>query len=101
MTRFRFTNEAVKDLEDIWVYTKQTWSLEQADRYYNLIVDEIEFIAINPKLGRSIDNVKAGYKSTKVKSHVVYYKQIEDDSILIVRILHQRMDSENLLRLQA
>jgi len=98
MTKFRFTNEAVKDLEDIWFYTKQTWSLEQADRYYNLIIDEIEFITSNPKLGRSIDNIKVGYKSTKVKSHVVYYKQIEDDRILIVRILHQRMDSENKLK---
>ncbi|MCX6279249.1 MAG: type II toxin-antitoxin system RelE/ParE family toxin [Bacteroidetes bacterium] len=98
MTKFRFTNEAVKDLEDIWFYTKETWSLEQADRYYNLIIDEIEFIASNPKLGRSIDNIKVGYKSTKVKSHVVYYKQIEDDRILIVRILHQRMDSESKLK---
>ena len=98
MARFRFTNEAVEDLEDIWFYTKQTWTLEQADRYYNLIIEEIEFIASNPMLGRSIDHIMAGYKSTKVKSHVVYYKQVEDDGILIVRILHQRMDSENKLK---
>ncbi len=98
MTKFRFTNEAVKDLENIWFYTKQTWSLEQADRCYNLIIEEIEFLASKPKLGRSIDHIKAGYKSTKVKSHVVYYKQIEDDRILIIRILHQGMDSENKLK---
>jgi toxin ParE1/3/4 len=98
MTAFRLTNEAVKDLEDIWSYTKQTWSLEQADRYYNLIIEEIEFIASNPHLGRSVDNIMAGYKSTQVKSHIVYCKQIDDDRILIVRILHQRMDSENKLK---
>ena len=98
MTKFRFTNEAVKDMGDIWFCTKQTWSLEQADRYYNLTLDEIEFVASNAKLGRSIDNIKVGYKSTKVKSHVVYYNQIEDDRILIVRILHQRMDSESKLK---
>ena len=98
MTAFRLTNEAVKDLEDIWSYTKHTWSLEQANRYYHLVIEEIEFIASNPQLGRSIDNIKAGYKSTQVKSHIVYYKQIDDDRILIVRILHQRMDSQNKLK---
>ncbi len=98
MTKFKFSNEAVKDLEEIWPYTKQTWSIEQADRYYNLIIDEVEFIASNPQTGRSIDYIKEGYKSTKVTSHVIYYKQVEDETILIVRVLHQRMDCENRMK---
>ncbi len=98
MTRYRFTNEAVKDLEEIWSYTKQKWSIVQADRYYNLIIDEIEFISSNPLLGRSIDYIKEGYRSTKVKSHIIFYKQQEEDTIVIVRILHQRMDTENRMK---
>ena len=98
MANYRFTNDAVKDLEEIWSYTKQKWSVEQADRYYALIIDEIEFIASNPLLGRSIDHVKEGYRSTRVKSHVVFYKQQEDDKILIVRIFHQRMECENRMK---
>jgi toxin ParE1/3/4 len=98
MPSYRFTNEAVKDLEEIWFYTKQKWSHEQADRYYNLIIDEIEFIALNPLSGRSIDYIKEGYYSTKVKSHVVFYKQLEEDMILVVRILHQRMDCEKRMK---
>lgn len=98
MAKYRFSNEAVKDLEEIWSYTKQKWSLEQADRYYNLVIDEIEFIASNPLLGRSIDYIKEGYRSTKVKSHIVFYKKQEDETILVVRILHQRMDSENRMK---
>ncbi len=98
MVKYRLTNEAVKDLEEIWSYTKQKWSLEQADRYYNLIIDEIEFIASNPLLGRSIDYIKEGYRSTKVKSHVVFYKQQQDETILVVRILHQAMDSDNRIK---
>ena len=69
-----------------------------ADRYYNLIIDEIEFIASNPLLGRSIDYIKEGYRSTKVKSHVVFYKQQQDETILVVRILHQAMDSDNRIK---
>jgi len=92
MAGYRFTNEAVKDLEEIWSFTKEKWSQEQADRYYNLIIDEVEFISSNPLSGRLIDYIKEGYRSTKVKSHVVFYKQHEEDTILIVRILHQSMD---------
>ncbi len=98
MARFRFTNEAVKDIEQIWSYTNQKWSLEQADRYYHLIMDEIEFIASNPLLGKSIDYIKEGYRSTKVKSHVIFYKQPKDDTVLIIRILHQLMDCENRVK---
>jgi len=98
MAKYRFTNEAVKDLEEIWSYTKQKWSLELADRYYNLLIDEIEFISSNPLLGRSIDHIKEGYRSTKVKSQVVFYKQLENDMILIVRILHQSMDIEQRMK---
>ncbi len=94
MRKFKFSNEAVKDLEEIWVYTKQIWSTEQADRYYDLIIDEVEFISENPHLGRDINYIKEGFRSTKVKSHVIYYKIEEDGVIVIVRILHQRMDVE-------
>ena len=98
MAKYRFTNEAVKDLEEIWSYTNKKWSIEQADRYYNLIIDEIEFISSNPHLGKSIDYIKEGYKSTKVKSHVVFYKQHKNDTILIVRILYQNMDIKKRMK---
>ena len=98
MANYRFTNDAVKDLEQIWSFTKQKWCVEQADRYYALIIDEIEFISLNPHLGRFVDHVKEGYRSTKVKSHLVFYKQQEDDKIVTVRILHQRMDCENKMK---
>ncbi len=98
MRKFKFSNEAVKDLKEIWVYTNQILSIEQADRYYNLIIDEVEFISKNPNLGRDINNIKEGYRSTIVKYHVIYYKLDEDGVILIVRILHQRMDVETRMK---
>ena len=98
MAKYRLTNEALKDLEGIWVYTNEKWSVDQADRYYNLIIDEIEFIASNPLSGRSMDYIKEGYRSSKVKSHLVFYKINLDKTIETVRILHQRMDVENRMK---
>ncbi len=39
------SEKAVHDLEDIWLYTFETWSQEQPDRYYQLLIDEIEYVA--------------------------------------------------------
>ncbi len=50
MAKYRLTNEAIRDLDEIWSFTYEKWSVDQADRYYNLIIDEIEYIASNPLL---------------------------------------------------
>jgi toxin ParE1/3/4 len=90
------SKKAIADLEGIWLYTADKWSIDQADRYYNLIIDEIHFICKNPNTGKSMEFVRKGYRASKVKSHLVFYK-MEKDTILIVRVLHEHMDIENRL----
>jgi toxin ParE1/3/4 len=90
------SKKAISDLEEIWLYTLDKWSIEQADRYYNLIFDEIAFICKNPKTGKQMEDVRKGYCATKVKSHLIFYKVV-NDTVQIVRILHERMDIENRL----
>jgi toxin ParE1/3/4 len=96
--KYKISNEAKNDLENIWLYTYETWSSEQADRYYNLILDEIEHIAQNPSFGKNYSHVRKGYLRSKVKSHIIFYKLNRKESeIEIIRILHQQMDIENRL----
>ncbi len=90
------TKKAVSDLEEIWLYTVEKWSIDQADRYYKLIFDEIHFICKNVNAGKSMEHVRKGYRASKVKSHLIYYR-IENDIIEVIRILHERMDIENRL----
>jgi toxin ParE1/3/4 len=90
------TNEAHSDIEEIWTYTVENWSIEQADRYFHLIIDEINFICKNTTAGRPMDYVKEGYRASKVKSHLIFYR-IVNDKVEIIRILHERMDIENRL----
>jgi len=94
---FRIREKAVDDLEQIWIYTLENWSVEQADRYYNDIISEIEFIATDFLSGKSINHIKEGYRVSKVKSHLIFYKLGSDEIVEVVRILHQRMDIENRL----
>lgn len=88
---YRISQEALKDLKHIWVYTLNTWSKQQADRYYELIIEEIEFIADNYLTGKSAEQTRKNYRVTKIKSHLIFYRKIKNDIVEIVRILHQRM----------
>ncbi len=98
MMMFKISNEAQNDLENIWLYTSETWSTEQADRYYNLILDEIEYLAENPDVGKDYSHVRRGYLRSKVKSHFIFYKiNKKENQIEIIRVLHQQMDVENRL----
>ena len=93
---FVISKKAISDLEEIWLYTLETWSLEQADRYYNLIVDEINYICKSKNAGKSMEHVRKGYRASKVKSHIIFYRVI-NDTIEVIRILHEQMDIENRL----
>ena len=91
------SEQADFDMDDIYHYTLMKWSKEQADRYYNLILDEIDYICIAPNSGKQITHVKRAYNVSKVKSHLIYYRLNETDVIEIIRILHEKMDIGNKL----
>ncbi|MDP2387037.1 MAG: type II toxin-antitoxin system RelE/ParE family toxin [Bacteroidota bacterium] len=95
--KYHISEKANEDINSIWLYTFENWSQEQADRYYNLIVDEIEFITENFESGKSMDHVRKGYRVTKVKSHIIFYKKSKKNIVEIIRILHQRMEIEDRL----
>ena len=93
---YKISRQAEIDLENIWLYTFEEWSLEQADYYYDLIMDEIEYISINPKSGKDYNEVRKGYFRSRVKSHFIFYKvNLKEQKVEIIRILHQQMDIES------
>jgi len=96
--KFEISKKAFEDIEKIWLYTLETWSYEQADRYYNQILDEIEYIAEHPLNGRNANYIRKNYRCSKVKSHLIFYKYKTSEKIVeIIRILHQSMDVEERL----
>lgn len=92
------SKEAEHDLEKIWLYTFENWSIEQADRYLNLLLDEMNYLCLKPNSGVAFGNIRKGYWRTKVKSHFIFYKiNNKKDELEIIRILHEMMDIENHL----
>ncbi len=92
------SQEAIDDLGNIWIFTLNKWSVEQADRYHDIIINEIEYISSNFIIGKSFEHIKSGYRASKVKSHLIFYKTNDNNIIEIIRILHQRMDISNRLK---
>jgi toxin ParE1/3/4 len=97
INKYRISEQAIDDLNDIWTYTFHKWSKEQADRYYDLIIEEIEFIADNFMTGKSAEQTRKSYRYAKIKSHLMFYRKVENEVVEIVRILHQRMDIKKRL----
>ncbi len=57
MAEYIISEKALDNLNNIWIYTAENWSVEQANRYYNLIMDEIEFVAENFETTKDFGNI--------------------------------------------
>jgi len=93
MSRYELSKEALEDLSTIWFDGAKRWGINQADNYALKIDEMCDFLIENRGLGRDKSDVIAGLKSYPIGSHTLYYVE-QGDSIVIIRILHQRMDYE-------
>lgn len=97
MSQYHLTNEAVRDLSEIWLYTVESWSEEQADRYYEMLLKTCSNIATNPKIGRSYTKIAKDLFGVRANRHIIFYRIISSSQIEISRILHEQMDLKNRL----
>ncbi len=96
MMEFVLSPKAQHDLEGIWDYTVQRWDEYQAERYVRAIWKAIGDVAADPRRARPCDEVRSGYWKYPAGSHVLFFR-VSDGRIVIVRILHQRMDAQQHL----
>jgi toxin ParE1/3/4 len=95
MARYELTNKAVEDLTNIWEYSIEKWSEQQADRYFNLIISSFQEIANNAETGKNYDGITNDLFGLKTEKHIVFYRKRINKPIEITRILHERMDLNN------
>lgn len=88
--------EAELDLIDIFVFTEERFGFQQKDIYADWIDAAIARIALNPEFGQP--TTKPPYRRYHVSwannrgSHYLYYRVVEDQTLVIARILHDKRD---------
>ena len=97
MAKLYFTNKAIEDLESIWKYTVKTWSANQAEIYYSLLVESCQKLAAEPTLGKSYEIIAKNVLGFKTGEHLIFYRIVSPQEIEVVRILHGMMDLKNQL----
>ena len=90
--RVRYSAAARKDLIAIKAWTTQAFGPAQAASYVRQIESAMKFAAQNPGLARSAATVSPGILKTVAGSHIVYFRQA-DSGLLVMRILHGKMDA--------
>ena len=82
--------DANLDFADILLYSFKTWGDQQAA--YEAELDRaLQHLGTYPDLGRRRDDLGPGYRTYRVRQHVVIYR-IEDAAIIVLRIVHVRTD---------
>lgn len=95
MAKVTFRQKAIDDLTDIWEYTVFHWSENQADIYYSSIQVACAEIGLKPNIGKKYTGINPNLLGFKAGKHIIFYHEISENEIEIIRILHESMDIKN------
>lgn len=84
---------AIADLDSIYAYSLEHWGPEQAETYLRALNARMQGLLRFPALGTAQDALHPGLRRIGEGSHSIYYL-IRDETVLIVRVLHDRMDTK-------
>jgi toxin ParE1/3/4 len=90
--KFSFSEKALEDLADIWEYTFYNWSENQAEIYYRKLIETCKTISNQPSIGQIYPKIASGIFGFKSGKHIIFYQSIDKKDVLIIRILHERLD---------
>lgn len=94
---YRLAPRARTDLEAIWRYSSQNWSIERADRYIDDLERVFEIIAAMPELARERREFTPPVRIHVHERHVIAYA-LSEDGVVILRVLGGRQDWASVLR---
>jgi len=72
--RYRVSENAERDLEEIFLYWAERASLEIADRIIDKITDRFWLLGEHPDMGKSAEGIAAGVKCFPAGKYLIYYR---------------------------
>ncbi|WP_312090778.1 type II toxin-antitoxin system RelE/ParE family toxin [Chryseobacterium sp.] len=98
MANYFLTNKAVEDLSKIYEYTFNFWSENQADKYYEELIDFFQMLAENPNIGKNYSEIDLEIFGFLANKHIIFYRILNEQEIEIDRILGAETDLKNRIK---
>lgn len=95
---FTLSSTAKEDLREIARFTEAKWGKAQRDHYIRQLDASFHLLAQQPERAKSFDEIMPGYRRYKTGRHYIFLKQDKAGGIMILRILHEKMDVLQHLR---
>jgi toxin ParE1/3/4 len=96
MSRYRLTEQARQDLDEIWLYIAED-NPTAADHFLDILYEKFVLVAGQPLLGRLRPELAPNLRSLPVGNYVIFYRSTHD-GIELGRVLHGVRDMTALLR---
>ena len=93
MSKYTLSQQAAKDLANIFRYTSKNFSVQQAESYLLALEQSFLNVAAEPNLAHKVADIRQGYYRYLCRKHAIYFN-IRENDIFIVRVLHQQMKYE-------
>lgn len=93
--KLRITELADQDLNDLYSEGFTTWGEEQADRYYDGLLDRFEDICETPLMYPAVDDIREGYRRSVYEKHSIYFVVVDD--VVEVRAIVKRQNVSSRL----
>ena len=74
MAKYFLTNKAVEDLSKIYEYTYEFWSENQADKYYEELINFCQLLAENQMIGRIYTEIYPDLYGFLANQHIIFYR---------------------------
>ena len=84
---FRLTPAAETDLDAIWEFTAEQWSIDQAETYLRGLNDKFNQLCAFPLSNRERTEISPPVRLSIYKSHLIIYR-LETDHVAVLRVVH-------------
>jgi toxin ParE1/3/4 len=92
---YRLSEDAEADLDEIWLHIVEEGGAPTiAQRLVGSITVRFDTLSDHPRVGRRRDELRPGTRSHIAGDYLIFYRIVEDDDVLVLRVLHGRRDIE-------
>jgi toxin ParE1/3/4 len=95
--RLDLTEIARADLRSIRRYSLRTWGEDRTTQYMAALRDTMKRLLAGTAQGRPRDDLRLGLQMAAAGRHCIFF-EADPSRILVIRVLHERMDYRRHLR---